>query len=102
MSDTLAQRIMRELREVIALRHDLHAHPELSRREHRTAVKVREALAGVPGLEVLPPLMETDVVAVLNGDREGPCVALRADLDALPIGEETGLDYASTVENVIR
>lgn len=72
----------------------LHAHPELSFQEHRTAQKVVEAIAPL-GLEITPGVGRTGVVAVLrNGP--GPVVWLRADFDALPVQERTGLPYAST------
>ncbi|WP_406692486.1 amidohydrolase [Saccharopolyspora sp. ID03-671] len=73
---------------------DLHAHPELSFQEHRTAAEVARRL-GELGLEVTTGVGGTGVVGVLrNGD--GPTVLLRADFDALPVLERTGLDYAST------
>ncbi|TCO58488.1 amidohydrolase [Actinocrispum wychmicini] len=71
---------------------DLHRHPELSLREHRTAGKIAEA---VQGFELTTGVGGTGVVGVLrNGD--GPTVMLRADIDALPMAEKTGLPYAST------
>lgn len=74
---------------------DLHQHPELSFQEHRTAAKIQEALAPL-GLEVTSGVGGTGVVAVLrNGS--GPVVWLRADFDALPVQEQTGLPYASSV-----
>lgn len=74
---------------------DLHRHPELSGLEVRTAGIVAERLAA-SGYDVTPGVGGTGVVGVLrNGD--GPMVALRADMDGLPVTEETGLDYASTV-----
>jgi amidohydrolase len=74
---------------------DLHQHPELSFAEHRTAGIVAEHL-GSFGYEVHTGIAETGVVGVLvNGD--GPTVLLRADMDGLPVAEDTGLDYASTV-----
>ncbi|MHA7984178.1 amidohydrolase [Rathayibacter sp. CAU 1779] len=73
---------------------DLHRHPELSYQEHRTASIVADALRGL-GAEVTEGIGRTGVVGVLaNGD--GPVVLLRADMDALPVAEETGLEYAST------
>ncbi|MDA3629666.1 amidohydrolase [Saccharopolyspora sp. WRP15-2] len=73
---------------------DLHAHPELSFAEHRTAAEVARRLEQL-GLEVTTGVGRTGVVGVLrNGD--GPTVLLRADFDALPVLEQTGLDYAST------
>ena len=83
-------------RELLALRRDLHSHPELSRREHRTteilARRLREA-----GLAP-QPLDTTGVICDVG--RAGPLVALRADLDALPLPDETGLPYGSTVAGV--
>jgi len=89
------------LPEVIAFRRDLHANPELSGAEFETALKVREKLTGLAGIKVSPPLMETDVVAVLNPDRDGPCIALRAEMDALPIDEKTSVPYKSKVPGVM-
>ncbi|QBJ95892.1 amidohydrolase [Rhodococcus sp. ABRD24] len=73
---------------------DLHAHPEFAYSEHRTAGIVAESLRKA-GYEVTEGIGVTGVVGVLrNGD--GPTVMLRADMDALPVEEKTGLDYAST------
>ncbi|WP_017591526.1 amidohydrolase [Nocardiopsis potens] len=84
-----------EIRDDLAgLYRDLHAHPELSYAEHRTAAEVARR-AGAAGYEVATGVGGTGVVAVLrNGD--GPTVLLRADMDALPVEEKTGLPYAST------
>jgi len=74
---------------------DVHAHPELSMQEHRTARRAAERLAAA-GYEVTTEVGGTGVVGLLrNGD--GPTVMLRADMDALPVREATGLPYASTV-----
>ncbi|PWI04519.1 amidohydrolase, partial [Streptomyces sp. NWU339] len=73
---------------------DLHRHPELGLREHRTAGKVSGALRSF-GYEVTDGVGGTGVIGVLeNGD--GPTVMARADMDALPVREQTGLPYAST------
>lgn len=77
-----------------AIYRDLHRHPELSFQEHRTAGIVAEALRGL-GYEVTEGIGGTGVVGVLARG-EGPTVMLRADMDGLPVEEETGLDYAST------
>jgi hippurate hydrolase len=78
---------------------DLHQHPELSKHEHRTAERVAQALEPL-GYEVATGVGGTGVVGVLrNGD--GPTVMLRADMDALPVEEKTGLPYASTVPGVM-
>ena len=74
---------------------DLHAHPELSGQETRTAGRVAERLRR-DGLEVTENIGGTGLIGVLrNGD--GPTVLLRADMDALPVREDTGLDYSSSV-----
>ncbi|HSZ38571.1 MAG TPA: amidohydrolase [Trebonia sp.] len=79
---------------------DLHQHPELSLQEHRTAQRVADALDPL-GFQVTAKVGGTGVVGVLrNGD--GPVVMLRADFDALPVLEDTGLPYASTVRAVGR
>jgi hippurate hydrolase len=72
----------------------LHQHPELSHREHRTAAAVADELQQA-GFEVHTKIGGTGVVAVLSNG-EGPCVLLRADMDALPVRESTGVPYAST------
>ncbi len=82
--------------QVIAWRRDFHQFPELSNREFRTAGVVEEALRGM-GLEVETGIAHTGVVAYLRGASERPLVALRADMDALPVTEATGLPFASTV-----
>ncbi|MGN6204523.1 amidohydrolase [Humibacter sp.] len=77
---------------------DLHRHPELSYQEHRTAKIAADGLRGL-GIDVIEGVGRTGVVGVLkNGD--GPVVLLRADMDALPVAEETGLEYASTERGV--
>src|SRR2546430_527082 len=77
-----------------ALCRDLHAHPELAFAEHRTAGIVADALTAF-GVEVHTGIAATGVVGVLRNG-EGPTVMLRADMDALPVREQTGLAYAST------
>ncbi|MFY2762595.1 amidohydrolase [Arenimonas sp. MALMAid1274] len=82
---------------VQAWRRDLHQHPELGNQETRTAAKVAEHLRSL-GLEVRTGIGPTGVSAVLRGAKPGPRIALRADMDALPVTEETGLPFASTVK----
>ncbi|QIB47436.1 amidohydrolase [Streptomyces aureoverticillatus] len=87
------------LGELTDLYQDLHAHPELSFEEHRTAAEiVRRAEAY--GYDVTPGVGRTGVVAVLDNG-VGPTVLLRADFDALPLVERTGLPYASRTEGVM-
>jgi amidohydrolase len=81
---------------VVALRRDFHAHPELGNRELRTAEKVAERLREL-GYEVKTGVAHTGVVAFLRGARPTPVVALRSDMDALPVTEEVDLPFRSTV-----
>lgn len=83
------------LPELIALRRDLHAHPELGFEEHRTAAIVAEALRAI-GLEVTTGVGGTGVVGTLRNGGGNGALGFRADMDALPFAEETGLAYAST------
>ena len=83
------------LPKVVTWRRDLHAHPELGNQEVRTSAFLAERLRGL-GYEVRTGVAKTGVVALLTGGRPGPVVALRADMDALPVTEETGLPFAST------
>ena len=81
---------------VIGWRHHLHEHPELSNREFETAKYVAAHLRGL-GIEVREKVAYTGVVGVLKGGKPGGVIALRADMDALPVVEDTGLPFASTV-----
>ena len=81
---------------VVAWRRDLHANPELGNREHRTSRKVAEHLRSL-GIEVREKVAHTGVVGVLKGGLPGPVVALRADMDALPVAEETDVPFKSKV-----
>jgi len=87
--------------DLIALRHALHANPELGFQEHETAARLAAELAAVPGLDIRTGVARTGIVATLGAGKPGPCVALRADMDALPIVEETGLPYASQRSGVM-
>jgi amidohydrolase len=81
---------------LVAWRRDFHEHPELSNREERTSNVVAAHLKGL-GLEVQTGIARTGVVGVLRGGRPGPTVALRADMDALPVVEEVDVPFKSTV-----
>jgi amidohydrolase len=81
---------------VVTWRRDIHQHPELSNEEKRTAQLVADHLRGL-GIEVRTGVGGTGVVGVLRGGRPGPVVALRADMDALPVTEEVDLPFKSTV-----
>ncbi|MEZ4666612.1 MAG: amidohydrolase [Anaerolineae bacterium] len=80
--------------ELIARRRDFHMHPELGFEEFRTAGIVADELRSL-GLEVQTGVGKTGVVAVLEGEKDGPTVLVRADMDALPIHEENEVGYAS-------
>lgn len=82
----------------IAWRRDFHQHPELSNREFRTSKIVADYLKSL-GLEVKEGVAKTGVVGILRGGSPGPCIALRADMDALPITEKTNLPFASKVKS---
>ncbi|GAA6207259.1 M20 aminoacylase family protein [Cognatishimia sp. WU-CL00825] len=88
---------------ITALRHDLHAHPEILFETHRTSALVAERLRAVGCDEVVTGIGRTGVVGVIKGQSvtSGKVVGLRADMDALPIQEATGLDYASTTEGAM-
>jgi amidohydrolase len=79
---------------VIAWRRDFHEHPELSNRETRTSKRVAEHLAAL-GLTVQTGVAHTGVVGLLDSGRPGPVIALRADMDALPVAEEVDVPFAS-------
>jgi len=85
---------------IVALRRDLHSHPELSWEEQRTAAHISEYLDRL-GIAHRDGVAGTGVVADLPGPKGVPLVALRADTDALPIHEETGLPFASEVDGVM-
>jgi amidohydrolase len=85
------------LPQVVAWRRDIHEHPELGNREFRTAALVAAQLKAL-GLTVRTGVGHTGVVGVLAGGKPGPVVALRADMDALPVTEQGSLPFKSTVK----
>ena len=86
--------------ELIAIRRHLHAHPERSFHETETSAYLERVLRD-RGIDVLANPMETGVVAQITGAHAGPTVALRADIDGLPIHEDSGLDFASVTPGVM-
>ena len=88
------------LDDVVSLRRDLHRRPELGLDLPRTQARVLDALDGLP-LTVTTGERQSSIVADLDGDRPGPTVLLRGDMDALPVPEDTGLDYASDVDGAM-
>jgi amidohydrolase len=92
--ERIAEEAERAFPRMVEIRRDLHAHPELSFQETRTSDSVASVLEGL-GLEVKRNIATTGLVALLRGAADGPTIALRADMDALPITEKTGLPFAS-------
>ncbi|MDL2259535.1 M20 family metallopeptidase [Deltaproteobacteria bacterium OttesenSCG-928-K17] len=85
---------------LIAIRRDLHENPELSFKEFRTAEMVARTLRDL-GLEVKEKVGQTGVTALLKGGRPGPTIALRGDIDALPVCEEAAVPYKSKINGVM-
>ena len=97
ISSLNAQSISVDLEQkVIQWRHEIHQNPELSNREFKTAEKVANHLRSL-GIEVQTGIAHTGVVGILKGNRPGKVLALRADMDALPVKEENDLPYRSEV-----
>ena len=94
LDERIAQSVAAIEQQVVSWRRDIHQHPELSNREFRTSKKVAEHLQRLD-LEVRTQVAHTGVVGVLRGGLPGPVVALRADMDGLPVVERTGLPFAS-------
>ena len=89
--------ISKNLNTIIDLRHQIHQYPELGNREYKTAKLVAKHLRSL-GIKVETDIAHTGVVGVLKGNKPGPVVAVRADMDALPVTEETDLPFKSTVK----
>ena len=87
--------------QVVEWRRDIHAHPELGNREERTGRVIAEALRAMKPDDLQTGVAHHGVVAIIRGEHPGPTVALRADIDALPIVEQTNLPYASTNPGVM-
>ena len=89
-------RLEQVMPKVVAWRRDIHQHPELGNREFRTSKLVAEHLRSL-GIEIRTGVAHTGVVGVLKGGKPGPVVALRADMDALPVTEQADLPFRSSV-----
>jgi len=86
---------------VVEWRRDFHQHPELSNREARTSAEVAKRLRAM-GLKPKTGIAHHGVVAIIEGGKPGPKIALRADMDALPVTEQTGLPFASKATDQYR
>lgn len=96
--EALKNSIQKLEEKVIQWRRDIHQHPELGNRETRTAALIAKHLNSL-GMQVETGVAKTGVVGILKGDKAGPVVALRADMDGLPIIERTDVPFASTVKS---
>ena len=96
-TETSAQLVQKELPQITAWRRDIHQHPELSNREARTAKLVADELKKL-GYDVRTGIAHTGVVGILKGSQPGPKLAIRADMDALPVTEQVELPFASKAQ----
>ena len=86
--------------DLVATRRHLHETPELSFKEVNTTAFLADKLRSL-GVEVLDSPLETGVIGLIRGEHDGPRVGLRADIDGLPVIEESGLDFASHNQGVM-
>ena len=100
MTDTIRPRIDKLEPDLVALRRDLHRHPELGHQEHRTSAMVADRMTAL-GLDVRIGVGGTGVLADLAGSAPGATLLIRADMDALPVTETTGHDFASQTPGVM-
>src|SRR5919107_730200 len=92
---TLGEAVRADMPQLMALYRDLHANPELSMQEVRTPARLAAEMKKL-GFDVTEKVGKTGVVAVMK-NRPGPVLLIRADMDALPVKEQTGLSFASKV-----
>ena len=98
---TFLEEAKKILNEIVEIRRDIHRHPELGNQEFRTSGIVKDKLKEY-GVDKIENPNETAIVATIKGNKDnGKCIALRADMDALPVEEATGLDYASETPGVM-
>lgn len=92
--------VKKYIADMVAMRREIHRHPELSNKEFDSTKRIEKFLKGC-GIEILDVGMKTGCIAVLKGGHPGKTVGLREDIDALPIVEQTGLPFASENEGVM-
>lgn len=100
MADELKDKVLSVSDQIIGWRRKFHRHPELGLECHKTAEVACEHLLKL-GINVKTGIAQTGVLGTLTGDNPGPVVALRVDMDALPLAEQTGLPFASEIEGVM-
>lgn len=88
------------LKQLIEYRRELHMYPEISMKEYETTKRIKRWLEEEE-IKILDAGLEVGAIAEIKGEEEGPTIALRSDIDALPIGERTNLPYASKIKNVM-
>lgn len=98
--DAVSAAVDREAPALIQLRHEIHQHPELANREFETAKRVAVTLRSL-GLDVRTGIAHTGVVGILRGGQPGPVVAIRSELDALQVTEDSGYPFASIVRTTV-
>jgi len=91
----------KEFEYTVDFKRDLHMYPETAHNEFRTTEKIREALEGIPGVEIMDSGFETGLLAVIKGREEGRKILLRADIDALPQNEEYESPWKSVIPGVM-
>ena len=94
MDDKIEPAVERHLAQTLLFRHQIHQNPELGNREYETAKLIEDHLQGL-GIEVRSGIAHTGVVGILKGGKDGPIIAVRADMDALPVKEDTDLPFKS-------
>ena len=97
--DLIESDIQEVMTNVIEWRHHFHEYPELSNREFETAKYIKSKLEDM-GLSVETGIAHTGLIAMIRGQKEGPLIALRADMDALPVEEKLNLPFSSKVRTV--
>jgi len=100
LKEKIAAQVNRLEKEITEIRRDLHMHPELSGKEERTSSVVARYLEDV-GFEVRRCKKNYGVMGLLRSENPGPTLALRADMDALPLDERTGLPFSSKTDGVM-
>lgn len=100
MSFTLKGKANKILEEIIAFRRELHQNPELSGEEFETSLRIQEKLQ-MHAIPFKAGYAKTGILGIIRGSKRGGTVALRADIDALPITEQTGLEFASKTEGIM-
>ena len=95
VDDKIEPAVKRHVAKTLTFRHQIHQNPELGNREYETAKLVENHLRAL-GIEVRSGIAHTGVVGILKGNKDGPTIAVRADMDALPVTEDTDLPFKST------